>query len=150
VIANEVVEGLPTHYASYVTSGRAGSVSRQPLPTLDRRITRRHGCRERRICATSEQARNPEVILIASGSEVSLLLEDNEKLVAEAFQVARRVAAVWGIFEHQSREYQDKRLPPQVTARVAVEPGIDRRMGALHRPGWANARHEKLSANRRR
>jgi transketolase len=61
------------------------------------------------------------VILIASGSEVSLAVEAHEKLVAEG--IRSRVVSMpsWDIFEHQTQEYQDEVLPPQVTARVAVE-----------------------------
>ena len=64
---------------------------------------------------------NPEVILIASGSEVSLAVEAHEKLVAEG--IRSRVVSMpsWDIFEQQTQEYQDSVLPPQVTARVAVE-----------------------------
>jgi transketolase len=61
------------------------------------------------------------VILIASGSEVSLAVEAHEKLVAEG--IRSRVVSMpsWEIFERQTQEYQDKVLPPHVTARVAVE-----------------------------
>jgi transketolase len=61
------------------------------------------------------------VILIASGSEVSLAVEAHEKLVAEG--IRSRVVSMpsWDIFEHQTQQYQDEVLPPHVTARVAVE-----------------------------
>jgi transketolase len=61
------------------------------------------------------------VILIASGSEVSLAVEAHEKLVAEG--IRSRVVSMpsWDIFEHQTQKYQDEVLPPHVTARVAVE-----------------------------
>jgi transketolase len=61
------------------------------------------------------------VILIASGSEVSLAVEAHEKLIAEG--IRSRVVSMpsWEIFEHQTQEYQDHVLPPDVTARVAVE-----------------------------
>jgi transketolase len=61
------------------------------------------------------------VILIASGSEVSLAVDAHEKLVAEG--IRSRVVSMpsWEIFEHQTQEYQDSVLPPEVTARVAVE-----------------------------
>jgi transketolase len=64
---------------------------------------------------------NPEVILIASGSEVSLAVEAHEQLVAEG--IRSRVVSMpsWDIFEQQAQEYQESVLPPQVTARVAVE-----------------------------
>ena len=63
----------------------------------------------------------PEVILIASGSEVSLCVDAHEELLAEG--IRSRVVSMpsWDIFEHQTQEYQDSVLPPDVTARVAVE-----------------------------
>jgi transketolase len=66
---------------------------------------------------------NPEVILIGSGSEVSLCVQSHEELLAEG--IRSRVVSMpsWDIFEHQTKEYQDSVLPPDVTARVAVEQG---------------------------
>ena len=63
----------------------------------------------------------PEIILIASGSEVMLAVQAHEKLLSE--DIRSRVVSMpwWDIFEHQSREYQDSVLPPEVEARVAVE-----------------------------
>src|SRR4029453_17088891 len=65
----------------------------------------------------------PEVILIASGSEVSLAVQAHERLLAEG--IRSRVVSMpsWDIFEHQSQEYRDSVLPPHVTARIAVEQG---------------------------
>jgi transketolase len=64
---------------------------------------------------------NPEVILIATGSEVSLAVDAHEKLLAEG--IRSRVVSMpsWDIFDHQTQEYRDSVLPPGVTARVAVE-----------------------------
>src|SRR5207245_7582314 len=63
----------------------------------------------------------PEVILIASGSEVTLAVQAHEKLLAEG--IRSRVVSMpsWDIFEHQTQEYRDSVLPPRVKARVAVE-----------------------------
>jgi transketolase len=63
----------------------------------------------------------PDVILIASGSEVSLCVKAHEELLADG--IRSRVVSMpsWDIFEHQSEAYQDSVLPPNVTARVAVE-----------------------------
>ena len=62
-----------------------------------------------------------ELILIATGSEVSLAVEAHEQLVAEG--IRSRVVSMpsWDIFELQPREYRDAVLPPGVTARVAIE-----------------------------
>jgi transketolase len=64
---------------------------------------------------------NPEVILIASGSEVSLAVNAHEKLLAEG--IRSRVVSMpsWDIFEHQTQEYRESVLPPSVKARIAVE-----------------------------
>jgi len=64
---------------------------------------------------------NPEVIIIASGSEVSLAVEAHEKLLSEG--IRSRVVSMpsWEIFEHQPQAYRDNVLPPNVKARVAVE-----------------------------
>ena len=65
--------------------------------------------------------KEPEVILIASGSEVSLALDAHEKLLAS--NVRARVVSMpsWEIFEHQSPEYRESVLPLKVTARIVVE-----------------------------
>jgi len=79
----------------------------------------------------------PEVILIASGSEVSLAVQAHEKLLAEG--IRSRVVSMpsWDIFEHQTQEYQESVLPPDVQARVAVEQastfGWERYVGAKGR-----------------
>ena len=65
----------------------------------------------------------PDVILIASGSEVSLCLAARERLVADG--VKARVVSMpsWELFEEQDAAYRDSVLPPSVTARVTVEEG---------------------------
>ena len=96
-------------------------LSRQPLPTLDRKKYAPASGVARGAYVLADAGGNPEVILIASGSEVSLAVEAHEKLVAEG--IRSRVVSMpsWEIFEHQPQEYQDNVLPPHVTARVAVE-----------------------------
>ena len=66
----------------------------------------------------------PDVILIASGSEVHLALEARDALAGEG--VAARVVSMpsWELFEAQTGEYKESVLPPSVTARLAVEPGV--------------------------
>jgi transketolase len=70
----------------------------------------------------------PQLILIATGSEVSLVLEAREKLQAEG--IATRVVSMPCIelFEEQTQDYRNQVLPPSVTARLAVEAGV--------RQGW--------------
>ena len=77
----------------------------------------------------------PEVILIGSGSEVSLVVEAHEVLTKEG--IRSRVVSMpsWDIFEHQPQAYRESVLPPQIKARVAVEQGSvlgwDRYIGAV-------------------
>jgi transketolase len=119
--ANEVVEAY--RYVMQLRHEPAVLVlSRQPLPTLDRKkYAPASGVARGAYVLADKASGDPEVILIASGSEISLAVEAHEKLVAEG--VRSRVVSMpsWDIFEHQPQEYQDEVLPPHVTARVAVE-----------------------------
>jgi transketolase len=97
-------------------------LSRQLLPTLDRKkYAPASGVACGAYILGDAPGENPEVILIASGSEVSLAVEAHEKLIAEG--IRSRVVSMpsWDIFEHQTQEYRDTVLPPYVKARVAVE-----------------------------
>ncbi len=119
--ANEVIEAY--RYIIQLRHEPAVlALSRQPLPTLDRKKYAPASGLARGAYVLADASRgNPEVILIASGSEVSLAVEAHEKLVAEG--IRSRVVSMpsWELFEHQTQEYQDNVLPPHVTARVAVE-----------------------------
>jgi transketolase len=98
------------------------ALSRQPLPTLDRRTyAPATGVARGAYVLADPPGGNPEVILIASGSELSLAVEAHGKLLAEG--ILSRVVSMpsWEIFEHQTQEYRDSVLPPGVKARVAVE-----------------------------
>ncbi len=70
-------------------------------------------------------ANKPDVLLLASGSEVSVALEAAEKLAAA--KIAAQVISMpcWKLFEMQDKEYQDSVLPPGVKARVAIEAGVE-------------------------
>jgi transketolase len=119
--ANEVVEAY--RYIMQLRHQPAALVlSRQPLPTLDRKKYAPASGVARGAYVLADPSRgNPEVILIASGSEVGLAVEAHEKLVAQGIRSRVVSMASWDIFEHQPQEYQDEVLPPHVTARVAVE-----------------------------
>ena len=94
--------------------------SRQALPTLDRtRYASAEGVmRGGYVLADSE---NPQVILIATGSELALAVKAHEQLVAEG--VRSRVVSLpsWYRFELQDQAYRDAVLPPDVNARIAIE-----------------------------
>jgi transketolase len=98
-------------------------LSRQPVPTLDRsRYASAQGVL-RGGYVISEAEGDPEVILIATGSELYLAVEAQAKLFEQ--KVAARVVSLpsWEIFDEQPQEYRDQVLPPQLRARVAVEAG---------------------------
>src|SRR5262249_34529125 len=98
------------------------ALSRQALPTLDRsKYAPASGVSQGAYVLADAPGGNPEVIIIASGSEVSLAVEAHEKLLSEG--IRSRVVSMpsWEIFEHQPRAYRESVLPPNVTARVAVE-----------------------------
>jgi len=131
--ANEVVEAY--RYVMQLRHQPAVlALSRQPLPTLDRRIyAPATGVARGAYVLADAPGGNPEVILIASGSELSLAVEAHGKLVAQG--IRSRVVSMpsWEIFEQQTREYRDSVLLPAVKARVAVEQastfGWDRYVG---------------------
>ena len=97
-------------------------LSRQPLPTLDRtKYASAAGVARGAYVLGDAPGGKPEVILIATGSEVGLAVAAHEALLAAG--VRSRVVSMpsWDIFEQQTREYRDSVLPPDVTARVAIE-----------------------------
>ena len=63
----------------------------------------------------------PQVILMATGSEVYLCIDAYEKLKAEGIRARVVSMPSWELFEHQDQSYRNQVLPPDVTARVAVE-----------------------------
>jgi transketolase len=119
--ANEVVEAY--RYILQLRHQPAVlALSRQPLPTLDRaKYAPASGLAHGAYVLADAPGGDPEVILIASGSEVSLAVDAHEKLIAEG--IRSRVVSMpsWDIFEHQTKDYRASVLPPKVTARVAVE-----------------------------
>jgi len=119
--ANEVVEAY--RYIMQLRHEPAIlALSRQPLPTLDRtKYASASGIARGAYVLADSPGGNPEVILIASGSEVSLAVQAHETLLAEG--IRSRVVSIpsWEIFDHQTQVYQDSVLPPNVIARVAVE-----------------------------
>jgi transketolase len=119
--ANEVVEAY--RYILQLRHQPAVlALSRQALPTLDRsKYASASGVAQGAYVLAEAPGGKPEVILIASGSEVSLAVEAHEKLLAEG--IRSRVVSMpsWDIFDHQTKEYRDSVLPPGVKARVAIE-----------------------------
>jgi transketolase len=99
-------------------------LTRQAVPTLDRtRYASAAGVGRGAYVLTDTPGGAPEVILIGTGSEVSLCLKAHETLVKDG--IRSRVVSMpsWELFDEQPREYRDAVLPPGVTVRIAVEQG---------------------------
>src|SRR5260370_22391778 len=97
------------------------ALSRQTLPTVDRtRYAPAGGVAQGAYILADAPGGSPELILIASGSEVSLAVEAYEQLANDG--VRARVVSMpsWDIFERQTLEYRNSVLPPSVKARVVV------------------------------
>ncbi len=121
--ANEVVEAY--RYVLQLRHRPAViALSRQALPTFDRRkyASAARVARGAYVMADAPGG-SPELILIASGSEVSLIVEAHEALASRG--IRSRVVSMpsWDIFEHQPQSYRDEVLPAAVPARIAVEQG---------------------------
>jgi transketolase len=119
--ANEVVESWKV-IMKLKKEPAALVLTRQALPTLDRtKYAPAAGLARGGYVLADAADGKPQVILIATGSEVSLCVEAYEKLKAEG--IPARVVSIpcWELFNHQDQSYRDQVLPPDVTARVAVE-----------------------------
>jgi transketolase len=135
--ANEVVEAY--RYIMRLRHEPAVmALSRQPLPTLDRnKYAPASGVAQGAYVLADTPEANPEVILIASGSELILAVHAHEQLQAEG--IRSRVVSMpsWDIFENQTRKYRNSVLPPNVGERIALEQastfGWERYVGASGR-----------------
>ncbi len=99
-------------------------LTRQAVPTLDRSVcAAADGLRRGAYVLDDAPQGKPQLVLIASGSEVGLVLAAAQKLRSE--QIATRVVSMpsFELFDAQSQEYRDSVLPPGVRARLAVEAG---------------------------
>ncbi len=123
--ANEVVEAY--RYVLQLRHQPAViALSRQPLPTFDRtKYASAAGVARGAYVMADAPGGPPEIILIASGSEVSLIVEAHDVLVSRG--IRSRVVSMpsWDIFEHQPQSYRQEVLPPAVKARIAVEQGSE-------------------------
>ncbi len=97
-------------------------LSRQALPTLDRsKYASASGVASGAYVLAGDPNETPEVVLIASGSEVSLAISAYEQLVDEGIKARVVSMPSWELFDRQSEEYRDSVLPPDVNARVVIE-----------------------------
>ncbi|HKZ69867.1 MAG TPA: transketolase C-terminal domain-containing protein, partial [Anaerolineales bacterium] len=125
--ANEAVEAW--RYAINHKHGPVALVfTRQNVPTLDRSRFAPASNLAQGGYVLLDSDRSPDVILIATGSEVELIVKAGETLMKEGVAVRLVSMPSWELFEAQPQEYRDSVLPPNVHARVAVEAGV--------RQGW--------------
>jgi transketolase len=133
--ANEVVEawrtilGLKSRPVCLV-------LTRQALPTLDRtKYASASGVAKGAYVLADAPNSKPDVLLMATGSEVSLCVAAHEQLSFEGIKARVISMPSWELFESQSLEYRNSVLPPEITARVSVEEastfGWQRYTGAL-------------------
>jgi transketolase len=119
--ANEVVEAWKI-IAKLQHQPVALVLTRQNLPTFDRtKYGAASGTARGAYVLADAAAGKPDVILIGTGSEVSLCVEAYEKLKAEGIQARVVSMPSWDIFEEQDAAYKESVLPSSVTARVSVE-----------------------------
>ncbi len=123
--ANEVTEA----YKSAAQLSKMPSVlvfTRQNLSTVDRtKFATAEGAAKGAYVLADCDGGKPDVLLLATGSEVGLCLSAWEKLTAEGVKARVVSMPCWELFEMESQEYKDAVLPPVVKARVGVELGIE-------------------------
>jgi transketolase len=119
--ANEVVEAYKVILQH--THGPCTLVlTRQAMPTFDRtKFAPASGVAKGAYILADAPGGKPDVVLMASGSEVSLCVEAYEKLQAAGIKARVVSMPCWELFEKQDASYKDSVLPPGVTARVSVE-----------------------------
>jgi transketolase len=98
-------------------------LTRQALPTLDRNKYASASGLAKGGYVLAESHGKPDLILIGTGSELSLCVAAYEKLTAEDIRVRVVSLPSWELFENQTQAYRDSVLPPDVRARVSVEAG---------------------------
>ena len=105
------------------------ALTRQDVPTLDRRrYASAEGVRRGAYVLRDAGASPPALVLMASGSEVGLIVAAAERLASEGVAVRCVSMPSWDLFEAEPQSYRDEVLPPSITARLAVELGV--------RQGW--------------
>ncbi|MCC7198722.1 MAG: transketolase [Gammaproteobacteria bacterium] len=120
------------------------ALTRQEVPTIDRTLyAGAYGLRRGAYVISDVKHGRPALILIASGSEVGLILAAAERLEREGIAVRCVSMPSWDLFEAQPLAYRDEVLPPAVSARLAVELGVPQ---GWHR--WVGERGDMLGIER--
>ena len=142
--ANEVVEAY--RYIMQLRHQPAVlALSRQPLPTFDRRkYASAAGVSRGAYVMADPPDGSPEIILIASGSEVALVVQAHETLAAQG--IRSRVVSMpsWDIFEQQPQSYRDEVLLPNGESARRRRAGVGAGLGPLCRSRRPRHRHENL------
>lgn len=120
--ANEVVTAWQVALENQ-TGPTALILSRQNLPIIDRSVYSLADNLRQGAYVLNEDVKNPDIILIATGSEVQLALGASIELSKKGIQARVVSMPSWELFEKQSAEYKDSVLPPAVRARVSIEAG---------------------------
>jgi transketolase len=116
-------------------------LTRQSVPTLDRNLfSSAKGLHMGAYIIADLGGGDPEIILMASGSEVSLIVEVGEQLVTQGLNVRLVSFPSWELFEMQDQAYQDSIFLSKITARLAVEAGVAQ---GWHR--WIGAQGKVIS-----
>ncbi len=101
-------------------------LTRQAVPTIDRtKYAAASGVARGAYILADAPGGSPEVILIGTGSEVTLCLDAYEQLINQGIRARVVSMPCWELFDDQDQEYRDSVLPPQVKARVSVEEASD-------------------------
>ena len=120
------------------------ALTRQNVPTLDRsQLAGADGLEKGAYILADLGKGSPEIILMASGSEVSLIVEAGRQLAVQGLSVRLVSFPSWELFRAESQEYQESVLPGTIKARVAVEAGIS--MGWEH---WVGEKGNILAVDR--
>jgi transketolase len=119
-------------------------LSRQKLPTLDRSVYGSADGLFKGAYVLSDSKSKPDLLILATGSEVSLAIQAQEQLAQEQGIQARVVSMPsWELFMEQPQEYRDEVLPPAVKARLAVEAG-----SGLGWAQWVGSEGDMISVDR--
>jgi transketolase len=119
-------------------------LTRQNVPTLDRSVYASADGVQRGAYVLADLGNGkPQIILMASGSEVALIVEAGQRLAEQGIAVRLVSFPSWELFAQQDAAYQDAVFPPYVTARVAVEAGVAQ---GWHR--WVGAQGRVLAIDR--
>jgi transketolase len=116
------------------------SMSRQKVATLDRSELAPAPMLERGAYTLWESSSSPDLILIATGTEVALALEAGRKIAGDGTAVRVVSMPCWELFDEQPQSYRDEVLPPEVGARLSIEPGVE-----LGWKRWVGDRGDSIS-----